>query len=80
MESALLYIGESVWRLISPDLKLSVDAPSNVSIIRPTSGADGNEKALGFNELQGFDGEVSEEVASIRLIDSGEKKEFDTRL
>jgi hypothetical protein len=35
---------------------------------------------LRINELQGFDGEVSEEVASIRLIDSGEKKEFDTRL
>jgi hypothetical protein len=61
-------------------LKLTVDALLNLSIIRPTSGADGNEKALRFNELQGFDGEVSEEVASIRLIDSGEKKEFDTRL
>jgi hypothetical protein len=35
---------------------------------------------LRFNELQGFDGKVSEEVASIGLIDSGEKKEFDTRL
>jgi hypothetical protein len=61
-------------------LKLTVDALLNLSIIRPTSGADGNEKALRFNELQGFDGEVSEEVASIGLIDSGEKKEFDTRL
>jgi hypothetical protein len=61
-------------------LKLTVDALLNLSIIRPTSGADGNEKALRFNELQGFDGKVSEEVASIRLIDSGEKKEFDTRL
>ena len=61
-------------------LKLTVDALLNLSIIRPTSGADGNEKALRINELQGFSGEVSEEVASIRLIDSGEKKEFDTRL
>ncbi len=35
-------------------LKITVDALVEVSIIRPTSGADGNEKALRFNELQGF--------------------------
>jgi hypothetical protein len=38
-------------------MKLGVDAPLNVSIIRPTSGADETENSLVINEL----GEVSSE-------------------
>ena len=69
-----------VGELYDRFLKLTVDVPLDVSIIRPTSGADRNEKAFLFNELTGFSGSVSEEAASIQVIDSGEKKEFDTRL
>ncbi len=42
----LFYIAKAPLRLISGILKLTVDALCQVSIIRPTSGADGNEKAL----------------------------------
>ena len=38
-------------------MKIGVDAPPNLSIIRPTSGAVGTENSLRFNELQVQDGE-----------------------
>jgi hypothetical protein len=37
--------------LFDRNFKLSVDAPLNVSIIRPTSGADETENSLIINEL-----------------------------
>jgi hypothetical protein len=38
-------------------LKLAVDAPSDLSIIRPTSGADQTENSLIINELTLVTGE-----------------------
>ncbi|SDI89719.1 hypothetical protein SAMN05216605_118137, partial [Pseudomonas abietaniphila] len=43
--------------LFDRNFKLSVDAPLNVSIIRPTSGAEETENSLIINELD----EVSSE-------------------
>ena len=45
--------------LFDRNFKLSVDAPLNLSIIRPTSGADETENSLRINELD----EVSSEEA-----------------
>ncbi|MCQ9472133.1 hypothetical protein NRB15_17480, partial [Pseudomonas alliivorans] len=41
---ALFYIATGIEYLFSSVLKITVDALVEVSIIRPTSGADGNEK------------------------------------
>jgi sRNA-binding carbon storage regulator CsrA len=46
-----------VFQLKLKKVKLTVDAPLNVSIIRPTSGADETENSLIINELD----EVSSE-------------------
>ena len=41
----------------SRKMKLDVDAPLNLSIIRPTSGADETENSLIINELDEVSGE-----------------------
>jgi hypothetical protein len=52
------YIAQSrCFELILKKVKLRVDAPLNLSIIRPTSGAEETENSLRINEL----GEVSSE-------------------
>jgi len=48
-----------------------VDAVLNLSIIRTSSGADRTKNSLLINEL---DDSVSEEEASMKLIESGEKR------
>jgi hypothetical protein len=54
------YIAQrSCFKLILQKVKLSVDAPLDLSIIRPTSGADETENSLIINELD----EVSSEEA-----------------
>ena len=58
-------------------MKLRVDGLSNLSIIRTSSGADRTKNSLIINEL---DDSASEEEASMKLIESGEKKAVDSRL
>jgi len=68
----LIYL---IFRCSDTNLKLRVDAPSNVSIIRPTSGADETENSLIINELEevggteGFGLQV-ESVAVKKVVDS----------
>ncbi|MCQ3002634.1 hypothetical protein NLO98_23065, partial [Pseudomonas syringae] len=54
-------------------VKLRVDGLSNLSIIRTSSGADGTKNSLIINEL---DGSVGSEEASMKLIESGEKRQL----
>ena len=51
--------------------ELGVDGLSNLSIILTSSGADRTKNSLIINEL---DDQVSEEEASMKLIESGEKR------
>ena len=53
------------FRLFHRNFKLSVDAPLNLSIIRPTSGADETENSLIIKEL---DEVSSEEVLRFRCL------------
>ena len=53
--------------------ELGVDGLSNLSIIRTSSGADRTKNSLIINEL---DGSVGSEGVSMRLIESGEKRQL----
>ncbi|PHN33281.1 hypothetical protein AO242_21515 [Pseudomonas sp. ICMP 561] len=60
----------SIFLAFLEKLKLGVDGLSNLSIIRTSSGADRTKNSLIINEL---DDSVSEEEASMKLIESGKK-------
>jgi hypothetical protein len=51
-------------------MKLGLDGPANLSIIRTSSDAGRTENLLLVNKLGGS---VSEEEVSMKLIESGEK-------
>ncbi len=53
--------------------ELGVDGLSNISIIRTSSGADRTKNSLIINEL---DDSVGVEEASMKLIESGEKRQL----
>jgi hypothetical protein len=60
------YIAQSYcFAVILTNLKLTVDAPLDLSIIRPTSGADETENSLIIKEL---DEVSSEEVLRFRYL------------
>ena len=54
-------------------LKLGLDGLANLSIIRTSSGADRTKNLLLINKL---DDSVSEEEVSMKLIESGEKRQL----